>query len=343
MRSLREEGDAAHDGLARLVRGDADAIVEMLAASRLAGPFVGLADGTPVFAALPEEARGELRAACLRQREVNAGYLRLLAEYTDLLEREGVGVLLLKGLHIAQRFHGTLDQRFMWDADALVQPADYQRAIRLAAGLGMRVRGRNSPRWLLRLASLHATEVRREAQSIDIHWCLRARPGYRIDYGGVWSRACAMEIGGHNFRVLSDEDALLLAVLEMASDMERSRIKLRSLWDFYLMLAALDDTLDWPAFLERRRAEGLLPLCVNMLSFGLFCLDGHGTFPGVAGALESYRPLLTLDSADTARAILGRPRKHLANRSVYAGLQPAPTPLYWLHRAVTSPLRKVLS
>lgn len=343
MRSLHEGGDAGKDSLFHLARSDFAAMLRALDAARLAGPFVALAADTPLWDALPQNDRDALRAVSQRQREVNDAYLRLLAEFTALLEGEGVGVLLIKGLYTAQRYYGTIDQRFMWDADALVRPADYRSAIRLAAELDMHVRGRDAPRWLLRLASLHATEVKRQSQSIDVHWCLRARPGYRIDYKRIWSNAGTMAIGGHNFRVLCDEDAVLLAVLELASDMERSGIKLRCLWDVYLMLSELEGTLDWPAFLERRREEGLLPLSVNMLSFALYCLDGHRRFPALAGALQRHSPLLLVGSAGTARTILGRPRKHLANRSLYARLQPAPAPVYWLHRAVTSPLRKRLA
>jgi len=342
LRLLARHDEASHAGLARRLQREGEELGEALEQAGLTQAFLAHVEGTPLYEALPVATREAMWQFGQRQRERNADYLALLVEYFSRLERARVEPVLLKGLYLAQRFYGHIDHRFMWDADVLVCPSQWQVAIRAAGDLGLQLRGRYAPLGLLRLASLHAVEVKRSGQAIDIHWCLRARAGYRIDYGALRARATRMPVGGRVFPVLSDEDALLLALLELASDMERSRIKLRSLWDLYLILRELEGTLDWEGFLALRGGEGLLPLTANMLCFGVLILDGRDEFPRLVRALAGSAPEALIDNVETAHGILARPPGNLANRALYARLQPASAVGYWLRRALTSPLRRAL-
>jgi hypothetical protein len=310
--------------------------------ANLDGLLYVMTESAGLLGCFDSEQTALLRSAYQRQLERNHAYLELLTSFRDRLQDNGIDMLLLKGLYIGERFGGGYQRRFMWDMDVMVLPQNLAQAIQLAADLVLAPTAGSPPRWLLDLVNLHAVEVSHRGRAIDIHWCFRNRPGYHVDYQRVWRNASQMAIGGAEFTVLSDEDALLLATLEMASDVERSRVKLRSLWDSYLMLAALDGSLDWSAFFAKREQEGLHCLAGNMLSFALHALQCHDQFPQLAAQLRQRGMDRLIGSEEAARQILERPEKDLANRVLYSRLQPRPAPLYWLRRAATSPLRNSL-
>ena len=287
--------------------------------------------------------RQALSDAYERQVRVNRDYLALLCEMRDRLAAEGVPLLLLKGLFLAVRFGGGSDRHFMWDADILVHPEHVRSALHAARGLGLSTVGSRLPISILDRVNLHAIEVSHRGRAIDIHWRFRNRPGYAIDYPSIWSDAQSISIDGEAFRAPADADALLLALLEIAGDMERSHIKLRSLWTIGLMLRELDAQLDWAAFFALRRIEGLLPLTVNMLGFCLAIANSHEGFPRLVMALKELVVTPLIAGRDTALRILARPRQHLANRDLYARLQPRGRLFYWGWWLGSAPLRFALS
>ena len=341
---LIHRGQAADTELAvSVTKNNHSNILEKLTSAKLAGQFYALTTDTAVLDAFPREEQETLRGAYERQYQSNRSYLELLEKLRDRLADEGVDLLLLKGLFLAQRFSGGMDRRFMWDADILVHQHQLRDAIRVAGDLGLTATGDTLPVWILNLLNLHALEVSHRGRAIDIHWRLRNRPGYHINYERIWNDAQAIVIDGQPFNALSDEDALALSILEIGGDMERGHIKLRSLWDVYQILQALDGSVNWDEFFERRKGEGLLQLAVNMLTFFLYCLDCQSECPRLVESLQQQPTKLLIDNRDVALQILERPKQHLANRALYARLQPRAVPLYWIWWLATAPLRFALT
>jgi hypothetical protein len=227
----------------------------------------------------------------------------------------------------------------MWDADILVHQHHLGAAIRVAETLGLERAAGKLPMWLMNLLSLHALEVSHRGQAVDIHWRLRNRPGYNIDYRRIWRAAQPIELDRELFNRPSDEDALAMILLEIGGDMARSRIKARSLWDGYQMLRALDDCIDWGSFFQLRQQEGLLPLAVNMLSLIVHCLNCHEECSSMLRHLKQQPARILIADHHMVLRILQRPQRNLANRALYARLQPRSVPVYWARWLTTAPLR----
>ena len=314
-------------------------ILQVLTDTKLAGQFYKLCVDTPIIGVFPCAAQDILLSAYQRQHEINQRYLTLLVTMRDLLAREQVEMLILKGLFIGQRFSGGIDKRFMWDADILVHQHHLVEAIGVAELLGLERAAGKLPMWLMNLLNLHALEVSHRGQAIDIHWRIRNRPGYAIDYKRIWREAQPIELDGQLFNRPADEDALAMILLEIGGDMARSRIKARSLWDSYQMLRELDKSIDWDTFFQRRQQEGLLSLTVNMLSLILHCLNCHEECPTMIQQLKQQPARVLISDRHIALRILERPQRHLANRALYAKLQPQSVPVYWARWLATYPLR----
>jgi hypothetical protein len=188
----------------------------------------------------------------------------------------------------------------------------------------------------------HALECQRaDGLSVDLHWAFRNRPGIRFDYDAIWDRRNRHPLVGLDYPVPSDEDQILLMLVGIALDIDRSHCRIRGLWDVYLMLHGLVDQ-DWPVFLARREKEGLLPLVVNVLALVLYRLDCRDEFPVLVHALDGYRDMLLAADASQVRRILTRSRQSLANRWWFARLQPSPIVFYGMWWGGTLPLRFLL-
>jgi hypothetical protein len=137
----------------------------------------------------------------------------------------------------------------------------------------------------LRAASdLHSIAVRRGDVQVDVHRHLRWAPVFAVDEEAVWRTALDVEVQGTPVRTLSDEYTLVFVLLAAFEDLGQGLAKLKQLLDVYLLLRAVDATIDWDAFFARRAAENLLDVTVNVL--GVCVAPSKGDeLPRLAAAL----------------------------------------------------------
>ncbi len=335
-----------------LHRGDARALASMLLSRGV--DFGALGDflvrgrlGVYAYAAITEQRLTALlpRALLDRLHDQHAAQARRngeLLEALGLIEREfrriGIDLVVLKGLCFAERFWQGIDRRFTWDLDLLVRKRDIASAVDALNRIGL-VKPKNVL-GLDRLAPyvIHAFECKRLELSVDMHWTFRARPGIRFDMDAIWASLQPCCIGGIECRTLAEEYTLLQMLAGLASDIESSHCRMRSLWDVYLMLVGTPD-MDWRGFLRRRQADGLTAVTVNALALVLHGLDCRAEFRDLSDAIDEYGDLLALRNGEEAMALLARPRHSLSNRAWFAGLLPISAWTYWLWWAGTIPLR----
>lgn len=275
-----------------------------------------------------------------RQQQARNRVLRTELAHISVAFREaGIDFLLLKGLYLSERFYGDLGRRFTWDLDLLVQPRDVRAALTTLHQLGF-----SNPPFTSGLAPVarhvtHAFEcLRSDGSSVDLHWALRVLPGLRVDYDSVWSAARLHAFGEIDCRVPSDEHSLLLLLLGIAADLDRSLCRMRSLWDVYMLLHGLPG-FDWDGFLARRVPEGSIGLVANTLSLVLHHLDGQADFPSLTPALAAYRQHITVVDAQQVSRMLALPPHSLANHLAFARWQPLPRWRYAAWWIASLPLR----
>lgn len=320
-------------------RGALDEVAALLVDERL-GVWAFAATNSRGLAALwPKSALARLRDQWTRQRERTSRLLGALASIDGAFRGAGIEYLVLKGLPMADRFHGGTGHRFTWDLDLLVRERDVARARRALDGLG--VRGPTFTAGMNRVAMrvAHALECRRgDGLSVDLHWAFRRLPGLRFPADEVFRESGFRDLEGHLYPVPSDEHLLLQVLLSIAADVDRGLCRMRALWDAYLLLREMPAS-GWAGFLDRRAAESCRRLASNAAALAI-----HGTF-----AADELAPLLALPESDgngpppiraeRAAAILARAPHSLRNHLEFASWQDQPAWRYWSWWGATLPAR----
>ncbi|HEY2388343.1 MAG TPA: nucleotidyltransferase family protein [Candidatus Binatia bacterium] len=275
---------------------------------------------TELRARFPAAAFAHCEAAMRRRRLEPAESLRLLDEVQRALAGAGIECMLLKGAYFAHRLYPAPERRAQHDVDVLVRRRMLAQAGARLAAIGFTTRWRD----------LHSVTWQRAAMQVDVHACFRNVPVYRLDEERIWRERNAWTIDGVAFTTPSDEDTLVLLALSLFQDLGLGSAKLKQLLDLYLLAAAIDAAFDWPRFLMRRRAEGTLPIVVNVLDLMMRLFDASGALPALACALAACADVAIAAHTDEALALLGADRGAVACKAWFFRVYPGSLARYWL-------------
>ena len=159
------------------------------------------------------------------------------AEVTAALEREGIRVVLLKGLALEHTVYGSRGLRQMSDADLLVAPADALRArdILVSAGfVSMPMKSKLYRHIILDIGN-HLPELRRGGMSVDLHYRLFSSEGVEMVTGAI-AEAEVITAAGNTFHVLPPVTAFLGLVSHIFKHDVKGEFQLRLYTDIYLLL-----------------------------------------------------------------------------------------------------------
>lgn len=261
---------------------------EAIAATLRAHQLVGL-----VVHALPE---GELErrlpaatARAIRERAVPVTPVATLVhgfeEARVALAAAGIELRVLKGFVLAERLYGGLAARPQHDLDLLVRRRAFGRARAVLRRLGFDGGSRD----------LHSRTLSRGPLKIDLHWCLRWAPAFRIDEARVWAAPETVKTAGISFETLSDEWTLVLLALGAFEDLGQGMAKLKQLLDLYLYLRRVDGQRDWAAFFAARETENLGTITATVFALTLALFEAQGELPRLAAALPPAAASRALD------------------------------------------------
>ncbi len=171
---------------------------------------------------LPAPIRDRLRAAWLGARRQYLLGIQQLTRVLSAFERQGVPVIPLRGLALADLLYRDPGLRPFTDLDLLVQEGNLPRALSLLSGLGYRHMEVGLP-LSLELNWRHAASFVAEAPEeipIDLHWGMVDYPGLApaavITHQDLWDRAVRVE-GPHGLRwEFCPEDLLISLALHWA-------------------------------------------------------------------------------------------------------------------------------
>ncbi|MRR19256.1 hypothetical protein EG827_03595 [bacterium] len=159
------------------------------------------------------------------------------SEVTRALEKEGIRVLLLKGLALEHTVYGSKGLRQMSDADLLVSPASALRArdILVRAGfVSMPLKSKLYRHIILDLGN-HLPELRRGGISVDLHFRLFGPEGDEMVADAI-NEAEMITAGGNSFHVLPPVTAFLGLVSHISKHVVKGEFQLRLYTDIYLLL-----------------------------------------------------------------------------------------------------------
>jgi len=273
----------------------------------------------------------------------NQELLRASVEVRSALADTELGCLFLKGLYFGHRFYGDANRRHQGDVDVLVRGSQLEAALGVLARLGYDVNTNlddgkpvaerlREIRGRMPAKAPHAVTVRRGATRLDLHWCLNSRSLGRIDEEPLWAARHRFQLSGHEFETLSDEHTLAFLLVSLCEDLRRGACRAKHFLDLYFILRALDPHVDWEAFCERQREQGVLKVSINVLAVFLALWGCAAEFPGVVRSASRRLRLVELRDAEEALALMERPRGSAENRRWFRRVYPRSSSRYWAWR-----------
>lgn len=251
-----------------------DTLAATLRAHQLIGLVLHVLPEGGLEQCLPPPAARAVRARALPLTPL-ATLVNGFREVQGALAAAGIEQRLLKGFALAERLYGGLGARPQHDVDLLVRSASFGRARRALRSLGFDAAGRD----------LHSRTLARGPLRIDLHWCLRWAPAFRIDEDRVWAEPQRLRIDALAFETLSDEWTIVLLALGGFEDLGQGMAKLKQLLDLYLLLLQVDAAFDWDAFFGRRAPENLAGIVRTMLGLTVELFEAQGELPRLCAAL----------------------------------------------------------
>jgi hypothetical protein len=185
------------------------------------------------------------------------------AELLDALNREGVPVIVLKGLALLDRVYSGVHRRPMGDVDLLVRPDHFPLVTQILERQGYAFWGEDlGCRKAFTQEFMGEIPYRRDTVMIDLHWHLVTQHWYRqvtrIDFDGLWERALPLHITGSQALRLSPEDELLHLAFHAALHHGLGHTRGR---DDILQILAKQPEIDWAAFVERAKQWKVRQAC----------------------------------------------------------------------------------
>lgn len=291
---LANDRSASDVGLARVEATTWSAFV----ATNHLQPFVLTRLATlDLFDSVPESVVAEFERQLDQRRRRQRELVNDLEQVSTTLEADGIGVLVLKGPYLAQRFFGDIGQRIFGDIDLLVRREDLDRAETALASVGFTRRSRVFLRrsWTTRFC--HGFDFRRGRNTVDLHWTLGCHPSYRFDLDAMWSRATPLRLGERVYRGLCDDDALLFHCVSMFEDLDRGALRVKGFIDLHRILGATE--VDWDSYFAWLGQQGVRRICATILAILAKRFPGCGMPPGLSAALRSETTLVpTLSTAE---------------------------------------------
>jgi hypothetical protein len=233
-----------------------DQLVDLAVWQRVAGLLAARLEERGLDAAATPGARQVLRAAARRTLIANLRLQADLRRVVDALHARGIGVIVLKGPHLAELVYRSVTTRSIGDLDLMVRWSSLAEAAAVLEGLGYQP---HAP-YRLDIAStpyysLHLPRFRRpDATPVEMHWNI-VDAGSPVDPDELWARAVPARLAERDVHVLCTED-LFVHVCGHASHLHGFEFGLRPLYDIAAMTERAGATLDWDLVVTRSRAWG---------------------------------------------------------------------------------------
>lgn len=207
----------------------------------------------PQFSHIPAHFLDKLKMVYIRALSINRINYEGLTEILEVFGREGIRVVLLKGIYLAEFIYNDIGVRPMGDVDLLVQRRDIEKAEALLLKRGYQYQFEKGTHPLVqkklieycKMYSQHLYPLGRcgGIPRLEVHSCI-IRKSYQfcIDDEGLWERANRVNICGENAWTLSPEDNVIYLSLHVSCahgiiDVLKSYVDigLFLLWDAHLL------------------------------------------------------------------------------------------------------------
>lgn len=203
----------------------------------------------------PETLRQTLQKAYFASVLRNTRLYSELDQVVQALQQQGIPVIMLKGVDLAQNIYNNIALRSMSDIDILVRNTDLEKADEELRKIGY---CRSEFKIEVVCAQHHHLPpfFKEGATPIEVHWHIeRFTSFFTIDIEELWKRARATTIAEREVLVLSPEDLLLHLCVHAAFN-HLFQMMLRALYDIAEVIHYYQDQIAWEVVCFRTQQWG---------------------------------------------------------------------------------------
>ena len=307
---------------------------------RLSGFLFKINSEANLVSLFPADLLKHFKFSFLLQSFKNKRLLKEAKHLAPLLECFSPPALFLKGPFMAHRFYGEISHRSIADLDILVAGSeDLENVDRLLTAQGYRRTSLMPLSHRVAFYFAHHYCYRKDDLALELHWALQRHFSFAIDYQRIWALHARVTINGRPYRVVSDAYELVLQVLSAFTDLQVGTFQLKSFVDVYMILRAIEKTVDWDVFFARRRRERLFLISLNILAMVLDLFECGQEFQSLAASIKRNREFRRVHGLAQTLEFLNTPRLGLRGKFRTFHLYEAPFLTCFLWWAVSLPFR----
>ena len=203
--------------------------------------------------AVPDDVRRAFVALASRHRRAAVARDKCVDQLLAAFGLVGIPVILLKGAALAHRIYPSPELRPMVDIDVLIDPADTERAVAIARGLGYSFARRHESRFAGRMHHLpHATTDRSGFRiTLEIHVdAMSPNQLGSLTFATLTAKPQPFQRGCGPSGIALGHTDMLRHLARHAFEPAR-RIRLKHLYDLWRYQAVFRDEIDWPELARR--------------------------------------------------------------------------------------------
>ncbi|KPK03024.1 MAG: hypothetical protein AMK71_00280 [Nitrospira bacterium SG8_35_4] len=263
----------------------------------------------------PEETMQSFKDAYIKQWGRNQVLCREVETLGVLFREEGLDMIFLKGLFLAQRFFGDMFGRAISDIDILVKKRkDVDTVHRLLTRHNFRRTSRVPLSKYLAFCFSHHYEYRKKDIDVELHWGLQSHVTFHINYDDIWQTRETVTFRNKSYFVLSNEYELLALILSIFTDLQKGGIDLKPFVDVYVILKIIHKKTSWKDFFSRRSGERLFLISLNVLDLVLDILDCYDHFTELSEYISQNKIHLKYIESDRKLRLLDTSRFGMKNK-----------------------------
>ena len=190
---------------------------------------------------------------------VLAANIRMYAHLSEVIgawNSEGIPLIVLKGMFLAETVYKDIGLRHISDIDMLVKDVDVERCKQLAMQMGWTVKEmpQHSQYVAENFGSAHPYKFFKGDTCIELHVHVHNRGrSYAVDISDYWARATLGPLSGGKVMHLHPSDLLQHLCIHLYKHMAGSELKISAFCDIRETIAHYGEAIDWAML----RAESL--------------------------------------------------------------------------------------
>lgn len=198
-----------------------------------------------LLAVVPDTIKADLEKQFFAATARNMRMIHLSGEILQAFLHQGVNVIVLKGLYLAENIYPTIGLRVFGDVDLLVRREDVDKGLAVLQGMGYQLSTYYDPQDPNRDIKHLPPLEREDGPTIELHWSiLEEEAPFDIRIDDLWNRAQPVNVAGVDVLALGSEDQILHLAMH-ASYLHGFRGGIRPLYDIAAVLQKWQGQMQW--------------------------------------------------------------------------------------------------